>query len=297
MTRMTWLNYHHLFYFHAIAHQGSIAKASRTLRLGQSALSIQLKQLEEAFGARLFDRKGQRLALTPIGQTVLEYADAIFKLGTEMVETVKERRSTSKVRLDVGVLDGVPKSVAHRLVASAIDAGNCYVSVTEAGVDELLQGLLAHRLHLILTDSHAPIAPSSELFSRCVGDLSVVVCGAPKFARLARGFPGSLDGKPFLLPGPQSKLRNDLDHFFSSVGVRPDLVGESQESELDKRLALSGHALIVSSRHGVKTQLAEGKLVSIGTLESVREQIWLTGVRRHVANPIAAELLKTFTVR
>lgn len=294
---MTWLNYRHLLYFHAIAHQGSIAKASRALRVGQSALSIQLKQLEATLDARLFERSAQRLTLTPTGRTVLEYADAIFKLGAEMVEAVSEGRTTDKIRLDVGVLDSVPKSVAHRLVAAALETGHCYVSVTEAGAAELLQGLEAHRLHLVLTNSHAPLDPKSDLFSRCVGDLPVIICGAPKYAKLARGFPASLTGKPFLLPTPHSKLRNDLEHYFERAQVRPEIVGESQESELDKRLALSGHVLIASSRHGVKSQLAEGKLVCIGKPESVREQIWLTGVRRHIANPIATDLLETFEVR
>lgn len=294
---MNWINYHHLFYFHTIAHQGSIAKASRLLRVGQPALSIQLKQLEDMLDAKLFERKAQRLTLTPIGKTVLSYADAIFKLGSEMLEAVKEEHSTDAIRLDVGILDSVPKSVAHQLVAAAIELGDTYVSVVEAGREELLEGLLAHRLHLILTDAHAPLEAKSDFFSRCVGDLPVIICGAPKFAKLAKDFPRSLAGKPFLLPSSHSKLRNDLEHFFEMAEVHLHIVGESQEGELDKRLALSGHALIASSRHGVRTQLSEGKLVCIGSLDAVREQLWLTGVRRHLANPIASKLLKTFSVR
>lgn len=294
---MAWLNYHHLYYFHTIAREGSIAKASRALRIGQSALSIQLKQLEESLNTKLFERQAQRLKLTAVGKTVSEYAAAIFKLGTEMVEAVKEGQTTDAIRLDVGVLDSVPKSVAHELVVAALGLGNCFVSVTEAGSDELLQGLNSHRLHLILTNTHAPLAPRSDFFSRCVGEFPVVMCGAPKYRKLVKGFPASLDGQPVILPTAHSKLRNDLEHFFEKAKVRPQVLGESQESELDKRLALSGHALIAISRHAVKTQLAEKKLVCIGELGSLREQLWLTGVRRHVANPIAAELLETFAVQ
>lgn len=293
---VNWLNYHHLFYFHAIAYHGSIAKASRALRIGQSALSLQLKQLETFLDTKLFEREAQRLTLTRTGKTVFRYADAIFKLGTEMCEAVKEENSTDMVRVDVGILDSIPKSVAHQLVAAAIDIGDCYVSITEAGSDELLQGLLSHRLHLILTNSHAPLATESDFFSRCVGDLPVVVCGAPKFKALAKGFPKSLNGQPFLLPTPHSKLRSDLEHFFELHGVRPRIIGESQESELDKRLAMSGHALIAISRHGIESHLQEKTLMSLGLVESVREQIWLTGIRRHVANPVASELLASFQV-
>jgi LysR family transcriptional activator of nhaA len=294
---LAWLNYHHLLYFHTIASQGSIAKASRVLRVGQSALSIQLKQLEESLDAQLFERRAQRLMLTPTGKTVLEYADAIFKLGAELLEAVKEGRTADAVRLDLGVLDSIPKSVAHQLVVAAFDHANCFVSVTEAGSDELLDGLLSHRLHLILTNTHAPLASRSDFFSRCVGDLPVVICGAPRYRKLAGGFPGSLTGQPFVLPTAQSKLRNDLEHFFDKARIRPRILAESQESELDKRLALSGHALIAIARHAVKTQLAQGQLVALGSVAAVREQIWLTGVRRHIANPVAADLLESFSIR
>lgn len=294
---MTWINYHHLFYFHTIAHQGSIAKASRQLRIGQPALSIQLKQLEEAMGVKLFNRKAQRLALTPIGKMVLAYSDAIFKLGTEMMEAVKEGRTEEAPRLDIGILDGIPKAAAHQLVASAIETSHCFVSVTEAGSDELLDGLLAHRLHLILTNSHAPLAKKSDFFSRCVGDFPVVICGAPKFKKRSRDFPKSLHGQPFLLPMQHSKLRNDLEHFFEMAEIQPRIIGESQESELDKRLAMSGHALIAISRLGLESVLLQGKLLCIGSIDSIREQIWLTGVRRHFAHPIAAELMESFEVK
>lgn len=292
---MTWLNYHHLYYFHTIAHQGSIAKASRVLRIGQSALSIQLKQLEDSLESKLFERKAQRLSLTRTGKTVLTYADAIFKLGTELLETVKEEQTTEAIRLDLGVLDSIPKSVAHQLVATAIESADCYVAVTEAGSEELLQGLLSHRLHLILTNSHAPLA-KSDFYSRCVGELPVVVCGSAKFQPLKKGFPQSLSGQPFLMPTTHGKLRNDLEHFFERAAIRPRIVGESQESELDKRIAMSGHALIAIARHAIKTQLAEKKLIEIGPVGTVKEQIWLTGVRRHIVNPVAARLLETFTV-
>lgn len=294
---MSWINYHHLFYFHTIAHQGSIAKASRLLRIGQPALSVQLKLLEEAMGAKLFDRKAQRLALTSTGKMVLAYADAIFKLGAEMMEAVKVGRTDENPRLDIGILDSVPKAAAHQLVAAALEHGDCFVSVSEAGSDELLEGLMARRLHLILTNSHAPLAKRSDFYSRCVGDLPVIICGAAKFEKLRKNFPRSLNGQPFLLPMPHSKLRNDLEHFFENAEIRPCIIGESQESELDKRLAMSGHALIALSSFGLESLLQQRKLACIGAITSIREQIWVTGVRRHRSHPIAAELLESFEIQ
>jgi LysR family transcriptional activator of nhaA len=294
---LTWLNYHHLYYFHIIAREGSIARASRILRIGQSALSIQLKQLEESFETKLFDRNAKKLTLSKMGQVVFNYSTAIFKLGDEMVEAVKEGRTTPLVKVDIGVLDSVPKSVTHQLVVAALGIQRCYVSITEAGGEELLQDLKLHKLHLVLTNSHAPITKHSDLFSRSVGEFPVVICGAPKFQRLVKTFPKSLDGQPFILPTSHSKLRNDIEHFFAMNDIGPVILGESQDSELDKRLALSGHALIAISRFGVKSELNAKKLICIGNLKSVKEQVWLTGVRRHIANPVASRLLDTFVLQ
>lgn len=294
---MSWFNYHHLYYFHVIAREGSIAKASRILRIGQSALSIQLKTFEASLGVKLFERKAQKLRLTHVGKMVFSYATSIFKMGDEMVEAVQENKATTKIKVDIGVLDSVPKSVTHQLVVAALKLGDCFVSVVEGGGPELLQSLKQHKLHLVLTNSHAPLAPESDLLSRQIGEFPVVICAAPKFEKLKKSFPQSISGQPFILPTSHSKLRSDLEFFFKMNEVTPRILGESQESELDKRMALSGHAIIAISKHSVIEELGSGQLVSLGVLKSIKEQVWLTGIKRHIDNPIAATLLKDFFVR
>lgn len=293
---MVWLNYHHLYYFYVIAREGSIAKASKHLRLSPSSLSIQLRQLEEIFEQRLFDRSKQNLILTGTGRLVFEYAAEIFRLGAEMMEAVKGRKEAGPLRLNLGILDSIPKAIAHEFVVAAYTIDECFVSVVEAGSEELLNSLRGHALHLTLTNSHAPMTSKADLFSRCVADLPVAVFGAPQFAFLRDNFPQSLNAQPFILPTLDSKLRNDIEHYFERSNLTPRIIGESQESELDKRLASSGHALIAMSSYGIEPEVEAGKLIEIGVLETLREQIWLTGVKAHVINPIAAQLLETFAL-
>ena len=87
----SWLNYHHLYYFKVIATEGSIAKASKTLRLGQPTLSAQLKLLEDVIGQKLFERQNRRLILTDAGRVALDYANEIFRLGSELLDTINQR--------------------------------------------------------------------------------------------------------------------------------------------------------------------------------------------------------------
>ncbi|MEM7677883.1 MAG: LysR family transcriptional regulator, partial [Myxococcota bacterium] len=90
---MEWLNYHHLLYFWAVAKEGSVAKASEVLRLAQPTVSGQVKQLEHALGEQLFQRKGRNLVLTDAGELVFGYADEIFGLGRELMDSLRGRPS------------------------------------------------------------------------------------------------------------------------------------------------------------------------------------------------------------
>src|SRR6185436_8596610 len=113
---MEWLNYHHLLYFHAVAKEGSIARATEVLNLTQPTISAQLRALEDALGEKLLEKSGRKLELTEIGKVVYRYAEEIFNLGREMRDTVRGRPTSRPPRLIVGLADVVPKLVAFRLL-------------------------------------------------------------------------------------------------------------------------------------------------------------------------------------
>src|SRR5918911_2756511 len=117
---MEWLNYHHLLYFWVVAREGGLLPAGKVLRLSHPTLSAQIHALEDRLGEKLFTKVGRKLALTDMGRVVYRYADEIFTLGSEMVDTVKDRATGRPLRLDVGVVDVVPKLVVHRLLQPAL---------------------------------------------------------------------------------------------------------------------------------------------------------------------------------
>ena len=99
---MEWLNYHHLLYFWTVARQGTIARASEELRLAQPTISGQIRALEHQLGEKLFQRAGRNLVLTEIGHVVYRYADDIFSIGRELMDTLKDRPTGRPVRFQVG---------------------------------------------------------------------------------------------------------------------------------------------------------------------------------------------------
>ena len=116
---MEWLNYHHLLYFWVVAKQGSIAQASKELRLAHPTISAQIHRLEDVLGQKLFERKGRHLVLTEFGRVALRYADEIFALGREFTDMAKGRSSGRPVRLVVGIADVLPKSIVYQILEPA----------------------------------------------------------------------------------------------------------------------------------------------------------------------------------
>lgn len=127
---MEWLNYHHLFYFWSVAKHGTIAKACEELRLAQPTISKQLRLLEETLGEKLFERTGRHLGPTEMGRIVYKYADDIFSIGQDLLNTVKGRRSGRPIRLTVCIVDAVPKLLATRLLESAFSLSVIHMMTT-----------------------------------------------------------------------------------------------------------------------------------------------------------------------
>ena len=99
--RLDQLNFNHLFYFWRVAKLGHLTQAAQELHTSQSAVSTQIRQLEERLGEELFLREGRRLLLTDTGQLVLAYAENIFGLGQEMLGRLQGSAS-GVTRLRVG---------------------------------------------------------------------------------------------------------------------------------------------------------------------------------------------------
>src|SRR6185369_9396638 len=243
---MDWLNYHHLLYFWVVAREGSIAKASRELRLAQPTISGQIRALEQSLGEKLFQRAGRGLVLTDFGRMVYQHANEIFSLGRELMETVKGRPTGRPVRLSVGVADVVPKRIAYRLHEPALRLSEpIRIICREDKPDPLLADLATHKLDIVIADSTIPTSVKVRAFNHLLGECGVSLLASPELARAhRRRFPHSLDGAPVLLPSDESAMRRSLDQWFVARGVRPAVVGEFDDTALAEAFAQAGVGIV-----------------------------------------------------
>ena len=291
---MIWLNYHHLFYFWITAKEGSIKSASKKVGIGQPAISTQIRTLEEYLEQNLFERKNRALVLTETGKIVFDYANQIFTLGNELMEVIKDGTFSKRIHLQFGALDSVPKGLVQSLIHSAQKIDPCTITVLEGEGDYLFRELQAHRIDLVISNFPPTIGDTKQFFSRLLAKIPIAIFAAKDFRPLKRKFTNSLQGQPFIMPSLHSRLRHDLNHFFQTKNITVDVIIETQDTSIQKLLAIEGMGLIPLPEFAGKELVKEGKLIKLGTLQGVTEDFWLISSPRKIQNPIAKSLMKNF---
>ena len=150
---MAGLNFKHLRYFWMVAKSGSIARASEQLHLTPQSISGQLSEFENSLGVALFRRVGRGLELTDTGQRMLGYAEQIFTLGNELLESLRDDTLLQSVPFRVGIADSVPKMVAYKLVEPSLDSQEPIKLICREGrLTTLLADLAVHRLDMVIAE-------------------------------------------------------------------------------------------------------------------------------------------------
>jgi len=284
---MEWINYHHLLYFWVTAKEGSIARAAEKLRLAPPTISGQLKLLEEQLGEQLFEREGRGLKLTEMGRVALRYADEIFGLGRELLDTMKGRPSGRPARLVVGVSDVVPKLIIKRLLEPVLTGPDAVQLICrEESPKSLLASLALHDLDVVISDAPIGVGSNVRVFHHPLGESSVEIFGTKKLAaQYRRGFPKSLDGAPVLLPTDTSALRRSLDQWFEKHGVQPRVVAELEDSALLKTFAQDGLGLFAAPTVVAREIERQYEVVSVGKATGVIERFYAISVERKLKHP------------
>lgn len=289
---MEWLNYHHLRYFHAVAHEGGLAAAAKKLRVSQPSISEQVRELEEALGEKLFRREGRRNKLTDAGRIAFDYATQIFTLGQELVGSIKQRPGLRLIRLHVGVADSLPKLVTNEILKPVFRMPQeVRVVCREGKLEDLLAQLAAHKLDIVLADEPASSASNFKAFNHPLGEAGTIFCGVGPMARkLKARFPKSLDGAPALLPSENSPFRQAVDSWFAEHGIAPRVVAEFEDLALMKVMAEEGRGFIALPDIALREAASHYGFLVIGRAPGCRVHFHAITAERRIAHPAVQAL-------
>ena len=284
---MAALNFKHLRYFWMVAKTGSIARAAEQLHLTPQSISGQLGEFDDALGVKLFRRAGRNLELTDAGRRILSYAEEIFTIGDELLEVLRDQKAVKSLPFRVGIADSVSKSVAYRLVEPALHLGEPVRLVCREGrLTPLLAELAVHRLDMIIADRPMPANLNVRGYSHLLGESGVTVFGTPGLAKeRSGGFPALLDKAPLLLPGEDVAIRPRLIHWMEANHLRPHIVGEFDDSALMKAFGQAGAGLFIAPTAIVDHICEQYKVVELGRIEAVVEQVYAITTERRISHP------------
>jgi LysR family transcriptional activator of nhaA len=291
---MDWLNYHHLLYFWSVAKHGTMTKACEELRLAQPTISGQIRLLENTLGEKLFIRTGRRLALTEMGHLVFKYAEDIFATGQELLNTVKSQGNGQPARLVVGIADVVPKPLATQLLKSALKLYRpTRLICQEDKLRQLLTDLTAHRSDLVIADTPAPPNLKEETYNHPLGESGVTLFATVKLAQqYRRGFPQSLEGAPILLPTSNAMLRRLVDQWLVNHGLKPNIVGEFDDSATLKAFGQDGHGVFPGATVIEKEICRQYRVQVVGQLDTLKQHFYAITVERRLKHPAVLALVR-----
>jgi DNA-binding transcriptional LysR family regulator len=252
--------------FHAVAKQMSFTKAAETLFMTQPAVTFQIKQLEEQYNTRLFERGHGRVALTPAGQIVFDYSERILALSAELDTRLKEMTGRLSGPLLIGASSTIAEFMLPRVLGefkSRYPDVHARLFVANSGIVEGRVGEHSIDVGLIEAPSHLASLASEPC---CEDELQVVVSPTHPLAKLKSVTPKQLLAHSYVSREEGSGTREFTDMYLRKAGIGEDEL--RIEMELGSPEALKG---VVSAGSGfaILSELAIEKEKKLGDLVAV----------------------------
>lgn len=288
------INFRHLYFFWAVAKEGSVTRAAERLGLAVQTVSTQLSLLDQSLGKALLTQQGRRLVPTEAGRVALEYADQIFQLEDQLQQALLNV-DAGRMRLTVGISDSLPKPVAYHFlsVTNRLEK-NVKLICMEDEYDALLADLALNKLDVVLTDRAVRATPSLRVFSHLLMESPMQLYGVPKLARrYRRNFPASLNNAPLLLPTRNNALRGRIDAWFVQHGVHPEVVGEFEDNAMLNTFGRNGWGLFFAPAMLEQDMRDQFSVDLVGQATELREQFYAISSERKIKHPAVEVILES----
>jgi LysR family transcriptional regulator, transcriptional activator of nhaA len=290
---MSRLNYHHLNYFWHVAKIGNLTKTAEILHVSQSALSSQIKQLEDSIGNQLFSRENRKLILTDVGKVTFSYAESIFKLGNELEVILDKGQQLENQTIRIGMLSTMSRNFVEAFVTPMMNNPSIKLVIAARGQANLLNELSNHELDLILTNIEVRGSTSQSWQCQLLSKQPICVIGHPGLS-LDKEFNQAYRKADWILPLSNTPIRAAFDGLCAQYQIQPNILGEADDMAMLRLLTRDTKAVAVMPSVVVKDEIANGNLTVYATLPNVYENFYVVTVQKHMSNHLVTELISKF---
>lgn len=289
---MNALNYHHLRYFLAIAHEGNLTRAAKRCHVAQSALSIQLRQLEEALGSPLFEREHKKLVLTEEGKIALDYAESIFKAGDELLDTIKNGAAHHLQKLRVGAPSTLSRNFQFEFLKPILKNHDIEIIIHSGTLRELLIELQTHALDVILSNHPVRRERETSWHSHLLAEQSVSLVSKKSVKKKKFQFPEDLKTTPIMLPTLESNIRSSFDLLMHHYGIHPKILAEVDDMAMLRLLARENDGVTLLPRVVVQDELRDKILYEEYRIPEITERFYAITPTRRFPNKVLKNLME-----
>ena len=286
---MADLNYHHLRYFREVAHEGNLTRAAGRLNLSQSALSIQIKQLEERLGHPLFTRTGRQLILTEAGRIALDHADRIFGAGDELIATLRQT-GDARQTLRIGAQSTLSRNFQLAFLRPVLTDGRTEIILRSGSNAVLLEALADLALDVVLTNEPPHRQDGLDLITHRLDEQPIGLYGTP--ARMNHpSLAAMLAHEPVILPS-ESTIRSSFDSLVARLGITAQILAEVDDMAMVRLLAREGVGLAIAPAVVLTDEIRAGLLQAAPFALDIVEGFYAVTARRSFPHPLLRSLLE-----
>ena len=284
----TRLNYHHLRYFREVAVEGNLSRTAERMNVSQSALSTQIRQLEDRLEFKLFDRVGRTLVLTEAGRIALDHADRIFTAGDELLATLQQGRD-AKQSLRIGALSTLSRNFQMQFLEPLFLDGRYQLSLKSGDTKTLLDDLETLALDVVLT-TEVPASRSGIRFAtQRIAEQPVHLHAIPE--RLNYGSLAELlTHEPLIIP-TENVIQAAFEGIIASLNVKPNIIARVDDMAMVRLLARAGVGVALTPSIVVADEGANGNLKAAEFDLAIHEPFYAVTLPREFPHPALKDLL------
>ena len=264
--------------FHAVAKHLSFTRAADALFMTQPAVTFQIKQLEEQYSTRLFERRHGSISLTPAGELVLSYAERILALSDEMEIRLGEMTGEMRGPLLVGASTTIAEFMLPRVLG---EFNALYPQVRArlivANSESIENRVAEHTLDIGLIEVPAKLSGLTSQIC-CEDELRVICAPDYPLAGMKSVTPKVLAEYEFISREPGSGTREITDAYFRDHKILPESLKMQMElgsPEALKGVVSTGLGFAIVSRAVVEKETQLGELVAIPLNPLLKRSLYL----------------------